>query len=49
MEVEERLAADVEDRGPPLDDTGPPAYLGDHVSDIVEQLRRAVHHTASGP
>src|SRR6266478_3177785 len=44
VEVEERPAAHVEDGGLLLDDPGPRAHLGDHVSEVVEELGRAMPH-----
>jgi hypothetical protein len=44
VKVQERLAAEVEDPGPLLDDSGPGAQLDEQVGEIVEELGRTVRH-----
>jgi hypothetical protein len=47
MKVEERLTAQVEHARLSLSHPGPRAHLGEQVSEIVEQLWRAVRHRPS--
>ena len=47
VEMEEWLAAHVEDTGFLLYDSGPAAQLGQQAGEVVEQFWRAIGHVVS--